>query len=206
MAWRIWDWCNSNSKVCDSHFNVLTTTTTTSTSITTTTNAAGDTVTSVSSAVTDYSSGTVTTCTTEVTYTNKVARIGEGIVQNVPIDFSDFALRGQYKMFWPVKEVLKATCKYPGHKLFKDTDDIPVYECSCGIYALKQPNFSVTYIHDRPILGVVELWGKIIVAEYGYRAEYAKIRALVDAPAEAGAKYQVPNLPSIGYARKEFFS
>jgi hypothetical protein len=107
-------------------------------------------------------------------------------------------------MFWPVGVTLKATCNYGGHKLFKD-NDIPVYECSCGIYALKQPNFSVTYIHDRPILGVVELWGKIIVAEYGYRAEYAKIQALVNAPAQVAVKYQVPNLPSTDYARKEYF-
>jgi hypothetical protein len=52
---------------------------------------------------------------------------------------------------------------------------------------------------------VVELWGKIIVAEYGYRAEYAKIQALVNAPAQVAVKYQVPNLPSTDYARKEYF-
>jgi hypothetical protein len=56
------------------------------------------------------------------------------------------------------------------------------------------------------ILGIVQLSGKIITAEYGYRAQYANISALVDAPPDVSTRYRVPNLPSVEYARKEYFS
>jgi hypothetical protein len=54
------------------------------------------------------------------------------------------------------------------------------------------------------ILGVAEIWGKTIVAEHGYRAQYAKLRALIDAESVA-RDYRVPNLPSIEYAQREYF-
>lgn len=57
----------------------------------------------------------------------------------------------------------------------------------------------------RDVLGIAEVWGNIIVAERGYRAQYARIRALIDAP-EVALDYGVPNLPSIEYARREYFS
>jgi hypothetical protein len=56
------------------------------------------------------------------------------------------------------------------------------------------------------VIGVVEIWGKIITAENGYRAEYARIRALVDTSMDVATVYGVPNLPSIEYARQEYFS
>jgi hypothetical protein len=94
---------------------------------------------------------------------------------------------------------------------------------------LRRRGFSVwtkqyKFIHDDPaaiylpltdtwykvqgtLLGVTELWGKIIVAEKGYRAEYGRLRALVCAPFdEIATGYEVPNLPSTDYAREEYFA
>ena len=43
-----------------------------------------------------------------------------------------------------------------------------------GIYALKEPYQDDwdSYLNDNIFDGIVEIWGKIIVAENGYRAEY----------------------------------
>lgn len=59
---------------------------------------------------------------------------------------------------------------------------------------------------DNEITGIVEIWGKIITAKHGYRAEYGQLRALVNAPAVVSETYGVPNLPSYEYASQEYFS
>jgi hypothetical protein len=97
--------------------------------------------------------------------------------------------------------------------------EIPATNCSCGIYATKHPILFLpqTSIPLIKIIGVVEIWGKIIVAENGYRAQYARLRAIVNAtlkpivtsnldPLTIACDYQVPLLPSVEYARKEYFS
>jgi hypothetical protein len=88
----------------------------------------------------------------------------------------------------------------------------PDEKCTCGIYGYSR-HFVPMHctcsecVFDRPlVLGIAEVWGKIIVAEYGYRAQFAKIRALVDAYASIAIDYGVPNLPTVEYAQKEFFS
>jgi hypothetical protein len=84
---------------------------------------------------------------------------------------------------------------------------IPSKGCTCGIYGYK--NFA-NCLYDvpliqNPVIGVVEMWGKVIPAELGYRAQYAKLRAVIRNPLVA-TTYQVPNLPSYEYGEREYFS
>jgi hypothetical protein len=141
-----------------------------------------------------------------------------------PFGVGELYLRGAYAVRWPVGEPLHATCSslivtwdvdghcgvnYPVPSLHNSNGTTtPDPNCYCGIYALKQPG-KVTDIyppHRHGVLGVAEIWGKIITAEFGYRAEYAQIRALVDAPTIVCTRYDVPNLPSIEYAQQEYFA
>jgi hypothetical protein len=94
--------------------------------------------------------------------------------------------------------------------------DVPFPTCSCGIYGNNTHEIITKTLGCCTVLGIVEIWGKIIVAEYGYRAQYALMRALINkswgtnhGQPSAGIvarDYQVPLLPSIEYAQKEYFS
>lgn len=48
--------------------------------------------------------------------------------------------------------------------------------CTCGLYSWRRPD----RIGSRPdkITGVVEMWGRVLVGEHGFRAEYARVVAL----------------------------
>jgi hypothetical protein len=97
-------------------------------------------------------------------------------------------------------------------------DDEPSVDCTCGIYGFKGAYLPTEYSPIEPalssyspgsyneVLGIAEIWGKIIVAEYGYRAQFAKICALIDSPTSIATDYGIPNLPTVEYAQKEFFS
>jgi hypothetical protein len=139
-------------------------------------------------------------------------------------------LRGVLGVEWPVGQSLQAECHkidpiasnrspqyyissrhyYGGNE--PPDNRTPVVNCRCGIYALKDPVDSINVFLGRErdrshvVLGVVEIWGKIICAELGYRAEFGQIRAVVDAPNKVSTVYGIPNLPSIEYAQREYFN
>jgi hypothetical protein len=50
--------------------------------------------------------------------------------------------------------------------------------CTAGYYALRRPEDLAQYPHGN-VYGVVKLWGKVIPAERGFRAEYAYPVAMV---------------------------
>ena len=74
---------------------------------------------------------------------------------------------------WPVGEALQARCMRGRHPA-------PSAECSCGIYAHRSRGAALAHARATPgsIVGEVELWGRVIEHEHGYRSEYAQIRAL----------------------------
>ena len=74
---------------------------------------------------------------------------------------------------WPVGEALHARCMRGRHPA-------PSAECSCGIYAHRSRGAALAHARATPgsIVGEVELWGRVIEHEHGYRSEYARIRAL----------------------------
>lgn len=83
---------------------------------------------------------------------------------------------------------------------------------TCGIHATKTPGIALDYITPFSLLGVVELWGRIVSHRYGYRAQFARPVALTSDPAlssevdhpRLGAIYHIPVLPSVEALGKEF--
>jgi hypothetical protein len=60
--------------------------------------------------------------------------------------------------------------------------DAPNVECRCGIYAVQTPSAALAYLTseartgERPpqrVIGTVALWGRIVEADRGWRAEFA---------------------------------
>jgi hypothetical protein len=75
---------------------------------------------------------------------------------------------------WPLGEELVAHCA-------ADADhDAPQQECTCGIYAAREPATVWTYLRGRDdppvvrrVLGRVALWGRVVEHEHGWRASHA---------------------------------
>lgn len=59
----------------------------------------------------------------------------------------------------------------------------PSESCGCGFWALSDPyNFRQEVVGYNPdVMGVIKMWGKIVIGSQGYRSEYAKIIALYPA-------------------------
>jgi hypothetical protein len=138
-----------------------------------------------------------------------------------PYNIGDLCLLGAYATQWPVGKPLHATCRLTSimtdengfvtaHVVSgwhaKNGISIPGPHCQCGIYAMKQPNKSVDVFLSNvyTVLGIVEIWGKIITAELGYRAEYGQIRVVID-DKHVSTVYGIPNLPSVEAAQAEYF-
>lgn len=92
---------------------------------------------------------------------------------------------------WPHDKPLAAVCPHPPappKRRKKDEDDEPVIEhgpvpsknCTCGIYATTDLDIINGYMRrDAPILGIVELGGRVIPASQGYRAAYARLAVVL---------------------------
>jgi hypothetical protein len=124
---------------------------------------------------------------------------------------SELVLNGAFGITWPVGKPLNATCQRSlENAIFNPSmkhQTVPDVRCTCGIYALKEPDHrAVNLPHGelQRVLGIVEIWGKIIRAEHGYRAQTGQLRAVVKAPSLVALVYGVQNLPSVRYARREF--
>jgi hypothetical protein len=77
---------------------------------------------------------------------------------------------------WPHRQILTAACPNGA----KHDDPVPGQECSCGIYATTDLDVISGYLRrDAPVLGVVELGGRVIPATQGYRAPYARVAAIL---------------------------
>jgi hypothetical protein len=73
---------------------------------------------------------------------------------------------------WPVGEELRAVCDI-GH------NRPPRLKCGCGIYALQTLHHlrSSAYFRN-DVFGKVSLWGRVLEADDGYRAEFAYPKVL----------------------------
>jgi hypothetical protein len=107
---------------------------------------------------------------------------------------------------WPYDRPVRAQClrhdrwewwlREPAHQ-------IPGTTCACGVYAHLDPVFEPAKgVTERRVSGVVLGWGRYVLGSSGWRAEYARIGALVR-PAEpalrldvyrAAERYRVPIL------------
>ena len=77
---------------------------------------------------------------------------------------------------WPYRRVLTAACR-SGEK---HDDPVPGRECSCGIYATTDLDVISSYLsRAAPVLGVVEMGGRVIPATQGYRAAFARVAVIL---------------------------
>jgi hypothetical protein len=90
---------------------------------------------------------------------------------------------------WPHDKPLQAACalSVPARRRRKKGEEeepphgpVPSPDCSCGIYATTDLDIVNGYLRrDAPVLGVVELGGRLIPATQGYRAAYARVAAIL---------------------------
>ena len=79
---------------------------------------------------------------------------------------------------WPRRQVLTATCPLPQKE--RHDDPVPGQECTCGIYATTDLDVIDSYLsRTAPVLGVVELGGRVIPATQGYRAAFARVAVIL---------------------------
>jgi hypothetical protein len=119
---------------------------------------------------------------------------------------------------WPIGRALRASCgvQGPGAEANEDHGQIPAKECSCGVYATTSIKVINQYLGTEqvngayvrgPVLGIVELGGKVWPATQGFRAEYARVAAIIELdPAytlprgrllHIAAHYHVPLVPDM---------
>jgi hypothetical protein len=87
------------------------------------------------------------------------------------------------------------------------THEAPARRCSCGIYALKSAKEAIRYVHSYAsvsVVGAVDLWGKFVEGDNGYKAQHAKVTALLCNNAEMAeivhdlaTEYNVPVVHSV---------
>jgi hypothetical protein len=79
---------------------------------------------------------------------------------------------------WPHGRPLAARCPLAGDKAHEDP--VPGADCSCGIYATTDLDIISGYLRKTsPVVGVVELGGRVIPATQGYRAAYARVAVIL---------------------------
>lgn len=86
---------------------------------------------------------------------------------------------------WGNGETVRAVCKPFGNWSDPHTAAAaPQWDCTCGIYGsreLESAKELCAYAHGA-VYGVVVMWGRVIVCEMGYRAEFARPVALCAEP------------------------
>lgn len=91
---------------------------------------------------------------------------------------------------WPIGTPLMAQCgvRGAGAESIPEHGKIPGKDCTCGIYATTSLKVINSYLGSEmylgvairgPVLGVVELGGRVVPASQGYRARYARIAAIL---------------------------
>ena len=107
---------------------------------------------------------------------------------------------------WPIASNLVAQCgiRGAGAEAIPEHGKIPAKECSCGIYATTELKVINGYLGNEqymgvavrgPVLGIVEMGGKVIPATQGYRARFARVAAILAIDEVFSLKY--PHLQQI---------
>jgi hypothetical protein len=117
---------------------------------------------------------------------------------------------------WPIGGPLVAHCGVQGQNAEKNEDhgNIPSKTCSCGVYATTSIKVINQYLGNEviqgtiairgPVLGIVEMGGRVIPATQGFRAAFARVAGIIEIGAEfslsgpqlkqIAATYRVPLL------------
>jgi hypothetical protein len=92
---------------------------------------------------------------------------------------------------WEPRKMVDATCTKGKHPA-------PRMDCECGVWAFKELDGLTSALNkysEVRVLGNVELWGRVIETENGYRAQYAypsELWLLDESLEELGLVYDVP--------------
>jgi hypothetical protein len=95
-----------------------------------------------------------------------------------------------FDTIWPADAALTAGCNRVWTRIRgklpwrgDPVHDVPVWRCSCGIYAAHDPELAAEYlylysdVHQPRVLyraiGLVSMWGSVVEGESGWRAAYA---------------------------------
>jgi hypothetical protein len=124
-----------------------------------------------------------------------------------------------FDTIWPADEALSAGCNRVWSRIRSKlprrsevVHDVPVWRCSCGIYAAHDPDLAAEYlylysdVHQPRVvyraIGQVAMWGSVVESESGWRAAHAYPKRLflprshrrrdVDAICNGLADYRVP--------------
>jgi len=90
-----------------------------------------------------------------------------------------------YRTQWPYG-TLEAKCgqapRLMAGKPEHSADSVPNINCECGIYASSDPLFKLQARRKirAALYGEVELFGRVIIHEHGYRAQYARVSDIYD--------------------------
>lgn len=78
---------------------------------------------------------------------------------------------------WEPKVAKKAVCMPLDWSGSVSCGEAPKIDCSCGYWSFKSldhmPEILQNYLTDIDVIGTVEIWGKVIECENGYRSEFA---------------------------------
>ena len=91
---------------------------------------------------------------------------------------------------WPIGANLQAHCgiRGEGAEAIPEHGKIPAKDCSCGIYATTELKVINGYLGTEqymgvairgPVLGIVEMGGKVIPATQGFRARFARVAGIL---------------------------
>lgn len=95
-----------------------------------------------------------------------------------------------FDTIWPADAELTAGCNRVWTRIRSrlvwrndPAHDVPVWRCSCGIYAAQDPDLAAEYLYlhsdvrqPRVIyraIGLVSLWGSVVAGDTGWRASHA---------------------------------
>lgn len=98
---------------------------------------------------------------------------------------------------WPHDRPFTAMClrpvTWPYRPVQQPHHGVPDEDCQCGIYAFRQPEFeSLNGAPGPKVRGVVMGWGRYVLGALGWRAQYARLVALLDLADLAGASEEDP--------------
>jgi hypothetical protein len=91
---------------------------------------------------------------------------------------------------WPIATPLMAQCgvRGAGAEAIPEHGRIPGKDCSCGIYATTSIKVINQYLGNEiylgvairgPVLGIVEMGGKVVTATQGFRARYVRVAGII---------------------------
>jgi hypothetical protein len=92
---------------------------------------------------------------------------------------------------WPVDSPLEASCRREDLGVYtppgvREHNQVPYRHCRCGIYAVtgreeldSETRVVLSSRHVETVIsGEIEGWGRVVIGTKGWRAQYARVRAL----------------------------